>query len=92
MCPFAVFNLVNQSSSCLGKVAHTAADEAFPPNMLLLVCALRSLSCANADEHADFSSGPFVAHGFVENLRCGVVFASALVEEDGLADLDGLEC
>jgi hypothetical protein len=60
--------------------------------MLLGVCAFWSLSRSYAHEDANFPSRPFVANCFVESHRGWVIFAAALIEEDGLADLDGLEC
>lgn len=88
---FAALNLANQLPPRLGELTHGPADEVLVPEMLLVVRAAGSLSRADADKDTDFSARPFVAHGFVEDLRRRVVFAGSLVEKDGLADLDGLE-
>lgn len=88
---FATLDLRNQASPSLRKISHTAADEAFPPEVLLVGSSIGPLSRADADEHADFSSGPFAADSLVQNLGGGVVFSGAFVDKDRVADLDGLE-
>ena len=60
--------------------------------MLLGVCAFGSLSRPYAHKDADFAAGPFVTDGFIEGHGGWVVFAGTFIEEDGLSDLDGLEC
>jgi len=92
VCPFAIFNLLDQFPSRLCKVAHAAGNEAFPPQMLLCVCAFWPFSGAYAYENANFAPRQFVANSFVESHRRWVVFAGAFIEKDRLADLDWLEC
>ena len=91
MCFFACFDLCYQPPPGLGKVAHTTADEIFPPFMLTVVCARRSSTGSDTEEDADISPWPFIAYCFVENLRARIVFAGTLVEKCTLANLNGLE-
>jgi hypothetical protein len=88
---FTTLDLRHQSPSGFCKITHGSTNESFPPFVLLSVCSSRSLSSANADERADFPSGPFVNGGFVENLRSRVIFSCALVEIYILTNLNGLE-
>jgi hypothetical protein len=60
--------------------------------MLLSVRAFWSLSGAYAYKNTDFASGPLVANSFIKSHRSWVVSAGAFIEEDGLPNLDGLEC
>ena len=92
VCPFAGFNLLDQFPSRLCKVTHATGNEAFPPQMLLRVCAFWPLSGSYAYKNTNFASRPLIANSLIESHRGWVVFSGALVEEDGLADLNWLEC
>jgi len=89
----AAFDLADEPAARLGEVAQcAAAREAFPPLRLLVARVGRALAGADGYEDADVAPGPFVDYGLVEDLRGRVELACAFVEEDRLADLDGLEC
>lgn len=91
VCILTTFNFGNESTSCLGKRSHTTSNKVFPPFVLLSVGTLGSFSGANADEDAHFSAWPFVYRRLFQQLWRGIVFPSALVDEDRLADLNWLE-
>lgn len=91
MCLFTVLDLLNQPASCLGKISNAAGHKAFPPQMLLAICTIRSLSCANAHEYTDFSSRPFVTDSLIKDHGRRVVFAGAFVEENRLSNLNGFK-
>lgn len=81
MCILASFDLVDQSASCFGEVAHAAAHEALPPEMLLAVGAGRPLSGADAHQNTDFASRPLVAERFIDYLRGWIILSCAFVNE-----------
>jgi hypothetical protein len=60
--------------------------------MLLSIRAFWSLSGTYAYENTNVASGPLVANSFIKSHRSWVVSAGAFIEENGLANLDGLKC
>jgi hypothetical protein len=91
MSVLTALNLRYQASSCLGKVAHAAPHEAFPPLVLLVVGTSRSFPSPDANENADIPARPFIHGGFLQNLRARVISPCAFIVKDTLPDFDRLE-
>ena len=59
--------------------------------MLDVIRTGRPLPGANADENADLPTRPLVGHRLFEDQRSRIIFSGAFVDEDTLANFDGLE-
>jgi hypothetical protein len=79
----ATLDLGDQSSSRLGKCAETIPKEVFPPLMLPIVRARRTLAGAYADK-----PGPLVDSRFIQDLRRRIIRTCTLIDKEMLADLN----
>jgi hypothetical protein len=92
MCVLTVLNLRYQAPSRLGKIANTAPNKAFPPLMLLVVCASRPFPRPNANKNADVPAWPFIYGGFFQYLWARIVFSSSFIMKPTLTNLDCFKC